>query len=142
MPAPREGRSAARAGAGICSSPVPRRRSRRSAPGSSASGVSSRGSPSSPTASALGAATRCGRRLRDRATPDPRGNRDGGDGMNEREARTAADEYLNETAATVLGVRGSCLDDVVAAAELSVTSLRAGGKLLICGNGGSAADAQ
>jgi D-sedoheptulose 7-phosphate isomerase len=42
----------------------------------------------------------------------------------------------------VLGVRGSCLDDVVAAAELSVTSLRAGGKLLICGNGGSAADAQ
>jgi phosphoheptose isomerase len=62
--------------------------------------------------------------------------------VNEREARTAAEEYLNETAATVLGVRGRCLDDVVAAAELSVTSLRAGGKLLICGNGGSAADAQ
>jgi phosphoheptose isomerase len=62
--------------------------------------------------------------------------------VNERETRAAADEYLSETATTVLSVRGSCLDDVVAAAELSVTSLRAGGKLLICGNGGSAADAQ
>ena len=35
-----------------------------------------------------------------------------------------------------------CLDDVVTAADVLTTSFRAGGKLLICGNGGSAADAQ
>jgi D-sedoheptulose 7-phosphate isomerase len=32
--------------------------------------------------------------------------------------------------------------DIASAAELLVTSLRDGGKILICGNGGSAADAQ
>lgn len=35
-----------------------------------------------------------------------------------------------------------CIDDVVAAAALMRTALQAGGKLLFCGNGGSAADAQ
>jgi D-sedoheptulose 7-phosphate isomerase len=42
----------------------------------------------------------------------------------------------------MLGVRTGCLDDVVAAAGVLTGSLRAGGKMMICGNGGSAADAQ
>ena len=35
-----------------------------------------------------------------------------------------------------------CLDDVIAAASLMRHALQSGGKLLFCGNGGSAADAQ
>lgn len=35
-----------------------------------------------------------------------------------------------------------CVDDVVAAAALMRTALQGGGKILFCGNGGSAADAQ
>jgi phosphoheptose isomerase len=50
--------------------------------------------------------------------------------------------YLNEAAETLRGVASDCLGDIAAAAALMVASLRAGGKLLICGNGGSAADAQ
>ncbi len=53
-----------------------------------------------------------------------------------------ARRYLRETADTVRSVEEECLDDVVAAAALLATSLRGGGKILICGNGGSAADAQ
>jgi phosphoheptose isomerase len=53
-----------------------------------------------------------------------------------------ASGYLTEAAETLRSVRDERLDDVVAAAELMVRSLGAGGKLLICGNGGSAADAQ
>ena len=53
-----------------------------------------------------------------------------------------ARRYLRATADTVRGVEEECLDEVVSAATLLVTSLRRGGKLLICGNGGSAADAQ
>ena len=36
----------------------------------------------------------------------------------------------------------ACLDSIVEAAEMMATSFRAGGKLLLCGNGGSAADCQ
>ncbi|MGZ8651670.1 MAG: D-sedoheptulose-7-phosphate isomerase, partial [Actinomycetota bacterium] len=50
--------------------------------------------------------------------------------------------YLRTTAETVCRVEEECLGDVVSAAMLLVGSLRSGGKLLICGNGGSAADAQ
>ena len=50
--------------------------------------------------------------------------------------------YLRTTADTVRRVEEGCLDDIVTAADLLVASLRSGGKLLICGNGGSAADAQ
>jgi D-sedoheptulose 7-phosphate isomerase len=53
-----------------------------------------------------------------------------------------ASGYLTEAAETLRSVRDERLDDVVAAAEMMVRSLGAGGKLLICGNGGSAADAQ
>ncbi len=35
-----------------------------------------------------------------------------------------------------------CLPDIIRIAEVCVISLRAGGKILFCGNGGSAADAQ
>ncbi|MGZ5295327.1 MAG: D-sedoheptulose-7-phosphate isomerase [Actinomycetota bacterium] len=50
--------------------------------------------------------------------------------------------YLRTTAETVCRVEEECLGDVVSAAMLLVGSLRSSGKLLICGNGGSAADAQ
>ena len=35
-----------------------------------------------------------------------------------------------------------CAEDILAAADLIAASLKAGGKLLLCGNGGSAADCQ
>jgi D-sedoheptulose 7-phosphate isomerase len=57
-------------------------------------------------------------------------------------ARAESRRYLGMTAETMLRVQTDCLDDVVGAAELMTRSLRDGGKLLICGNGGSAADAQ
>jgi len=50
--------------------------------------------------------------------------------------------YLDEAAGTLRAVVEQCLDDIVAAAAILVASLELGGKLLICGNGGSAADAQ
>ena len=55
--------------------------------------------------------------------------------------RDSARTYLRETADTVLRVESECLDDIEAASVILIDSLRAGGKLLICGNGGSAADA-
>jgi D-sedoheptulose 7-phosphate isomerase len=39
-------------------------------------------------------------------------------------------------------VRRSCLDGILDAADRIASSIRAGGKILVCGNGGSAADAQ
>jgi D-sedoheptulose 7-phosphate isomerase len=56
--------------------------------------------------------------------------------------REAASHYLTTTADTVRRVQAECLDDVLSAASILVGSLQGGGKLLICGNGGSAADAQ
>ena len=50
--------------------------------------------------------------------------------------------YLQETTDLVAAARATCDRDVVRAAALCTDALRAGGKLLICGNGGSAADAQ
>lgn len=58
------------------------------------------------------------------------------------EARARAQDYLDGTADTVRRVQDDCLDDIASAAMVLIVSLRAGGKLLICGNGGSAADAQ
>ncbi len=57
-------------------------------------------------------------------------------------ARAESRRYLGATAETVERVGSECLDDIVAAAAILTGSLRAGGTLLICGNGGSAADAQ
>jgi D-sedoheptulose 7-phosphate isomerase len=57
-------------------------------------------------------------------------------------ARAESRRYLGMTAETMLRVQAECLEDVIGAAQLVTGSLRGGGKLLICGNGGSAADAQ
>ena len=57
-------------------------------------------------------------------------------------ARTEAHRYLGTTVETMRQVQAACLDDVVVAAEVMTRCLTGGGKLLICGNGGSAADAQ
>ncbi len=56
--------------------------------------------------------------------------------------RRVAQDYLQESGETLVRVRESCLEDVGEAARLLADVLRSGGKLLICGNGGSAADAQ
>lgn len=59
------------------------------------------------------------------------------DGLNSR-----AREYLQESADLKRGVAEKCLDSILAAAALIAESFRAGGKVLLCGNGGSAADCQ
>jgi len=56
--------------------------------------------------------------------------------------RRTARGYLEETGDALARVREACLDDIGEAARVLAESLRSGGKLLICGNGGSAADAQ
>ena len=50
--------------------------------------------------------------------------------------------YLRETAATAERAIEACAPDIAAAADLISRSLRDGGKVLFCGNGGSAGDAQ
>jgi phosphoheptose isomerase len=57
-------------------------------------------------------------------------------------ASERARTYLTETAELMRSVVQDCLADVVEAADRIAASFRAGGTLLICGNGGSAADAQ
>jgi D-sedoheptulose 7-phosphate isomerase len=53
-----------------------------------------------------------------------------------------AEAYLRETADTMRLAQTECLDDIVRSAGVLTRCLADGGKLLICGNGGSAADAQ
>jgi len=62
--------------------------------------------------------------------------------VNADDVRDRARAYLSTTARTVAAVEAECLDDIVSASAILVSSLGGGGKLLICGNGGSAADAQ
>lgn len=50
--------------------------------------------------------------------------------------------HLLESADIKRRAAEQCMDAIAAAAELMVASLRAGGKVLLCGNGGSAADCQ
>ena len=50
--------------------------------------------------------------------------------------------YLEESAETARRTAEACADDVARAAELLVNALLDGGKILLCGNGGSAADSQ
>jgi D-sedoheptulose 7-phosphate isomerase len=57
-------------------------------------------------------------------------------------ARERARGYLRTSAELLLRVEADCVDGVAAAAVRLVASFRADGKLMICGNGGSAADAQ
>jgi len=58
------------------------------------------------------------------------------------ERRDAARAYLLASAETKRRVADECDDAVLAAADLIARAFRTGGKLLICGNGGSAADCQ
>jgi len=51
-------------------------------------------------------------------------------------------EHLKRSAETKLRTADACAADIERAATLIAESFKAGGKLLICGNGGSAADSQ
>ncbi len=62
--------------------------------------------------------------------------------MEPTDTRELAREYLSDAADLMVAVTDTCLEDIVAASEILIESFRAGGTLLICGNGGSAADAQ
>ena len=53
-----------------------------------------------------------------------------------------AREHLLQSAETKRQTVEQCVDDIVAAAEIMASDLRSGGKVLLCGNGGSAADCQ
>ena len=51
-------------------------------------------------------------------------------------------DYLLETSRTAARTAETCAEEILRATAAIVESVRAGGKLLICGNGGSAGDAQ
>jgi phosphoheptose isomerase len=50
--------------------------------------------------------------------------------------------YFQESADLKRAVAENCIDSILAAANLIAETFRAGGKVLLCGNGGSAADCQ
>jgi len=56
--------------------------------------------------------------------------------------RTRLDATLAESRAVQLRAATACADSVLAAATLIAEAFRTGGKILLCGNGGSAADCQ
>jgi D-sedoheptulose 7-phosphate isomerase len=58
------------------------------------------------------------------------------------EHRATARAYLRASADIKQRTAETCDDTIVAAADLVAQTFRAGGKLLLCGNGGSAADCQ
>jgi len=49
---------------------------------------------------------------------------------------------LLESSKVIAGIADACMEDIKKAAGLLVLCLKNGGKVLLCGNGGSAADAQ
>jgi D-sedoheptulose 7-phosphate isomerase len=51
-------------------------------------------------------------------------------------------EYLIETSRTAARTADACAEEIIGATATIVESLRSGGKILLCGNGGSAGDAQ
>jgi D-sedoheptulose 7-phosphate isomerase len=51
-------------------------------------------------------------------------------------------DSLKESSATKLKIEQVCKEDILSAVDLLVKSFRNGNKLLLCGNGGSAADCQ
>ncbi len=51
-------------------------------------------------------------------------------------------DSLTESSEVKLKIEQQCRDDIITAVDLLVSSFRAGNKLLLCGNGGSAADCQ
>jgi phosphoheptose isomerase len=56
--------------------------------------------------------------------------------------RRASRRYLEESAELKRRAADACEDDILAAADLIAQAFREGGKALLCGNGGSAADCQ
>ncbi len=54
----------------------------------------------------------------------------------------AVREHLFESAEIKCRIAETCLDSIAAAANLIADTYRSGGKVLLCGNGGSAADCQ
>ena len=62
--------------------------------------------------------------------------------MEPTDPRDRARDYLTDAAGVMVAVTDTCLEEIVAASEILIETFRAGGALLICGNGGSAADAQ
>jgi len=55
---------------------------------------------------------------------------------------TAIRQYLNQSADVLRATADTCAEDIAAAVDLLVACYRGGGKVLLCGNGGSAADCQ
>jgi D-sedoheptulose 7-phosphate isomerase len=53
-----------------------------------------------------------------------------------------AQTYFHESAELKHQVAAKCIDSILAASDLIATAFRSGGKILLCGNGGSAADCQ
>jgi D-sedoheptulose 7-phosphate isomerase len=51
-------------------------------------------------------------------------------------------EYLLETSRTTARTADTCAEEILGATAAIVEALRGGGKILLCGNGGSAGDAQ
>jgi D-sedoheptulose 7-phosphate isomerase len=62
--------------------------------------------------------------------------------VNAEQDRARATAYLDAAAALMGTLTTACLEDVLAAAAILIDAFRSGRALLICGNGGSAADAQ
>ena len=62
--------------------------------------------------------------------------------MNASEARDRALAHLLASAEVKRRIAETCLDEILAAAEMIAEALQAGGKVMLCGNGGSAADSQ
>ena len=62
--------------------------------------------------------------------------------MNRDGMRECARTHLLASAEVKGHVAAACLGEIVAAAEMMIQTLRAGGKVMLCGNGGSAADSQ
>lgn len=54
----------------------------------------------------------------------------------------SARAYLRESAEVKVRVAAECAGAILAAADIIVGAFRSGGKVLLCGNGGSAADCQ
>lgn len=62
--------------------------------------------------------------------------------LTDAERREVTRTYLRESAETKRRAAEACEESILAAATLIADAFRAGGKVLLCGNGGSAADCQ
>src|SRR3989304_3076593 len=51
-------------------------------------------------------------------------------------------DSLVESSETKIAIQNQCMDDILSAVDLLVKAFKDGKKLLLCGNGGSAADCQ